>query len=276
MAVTDFAEWFVSPAGAGAALAVAFLLGSIAGSFLNVVAHRVPLGQTVVHGRSHCPACGATIRPWDNVPVLGWLLLRGRCRDCGAAISARYPLVEAACGTLAAAIAAIEIGATPGDVPEAIVVAWAGRTVLALTIVAWALLAERGHIVAVSAVATTAAIACLTAALLPPLQPLPAWCGTAGALAADGWPGCLLASAAGVLAGRLAGSLGGRPAGAACATIGAALGWQAAVVGAVAAGGCRMAGRSPAEACLAVTVVILTWHPLARAWAAACGRFTGG
>ena len=275
MDAADFAPWLVSPAGVGAALAMAFLLGSIAGSFLNVVAHRVPLGQTVVHGRSHCPACGATIRPWHNVPVLGWLALRGRCRDCGAAISARYPLVEAACGGLAALLAAAELRAAAGDVPEAILTAWVGRTALALTIVAWALLAERGHDVSTATVATVAAIAALAAAMLPPLRPLPAWCGAA-ALATDGWPGCLLASVTGVLAGRLAGIPGGRSSGVACATVGAALGWQAAVVGAVAAGACRLAGQPPPTACLAVTVAVLACHPLARAWAAACGRFAGG
>lgn len=276
MDVADIASWFVSPAGAGAVLALAFLLGSMVGSFLNVVAHRVPLGQTVVHGRSHCPACGATIRPWDNVPVLGWLALGGRCRDCSVAISARYPLVEAACGGLVALLAAVEIAATPGDVPEAIVTAWAGRAAIALTIVAWALLADRGHDVSYFTVATVAAIATLTAALLPPLQPLPAWCGAAGAITPDDWRGCVLASTTGLVAGWLAGGLGGRPARAACAAVGAALGWQAAVVGAVAAGGCRMAGRNPAAACLVVTAVVVAWHPLARVWAAACSRFAGG
>lgn len=68
--------------------------GLLVGSFLNVVVHRVPRGASVVKPRSACPACGAVIRPRDNVPVLSWLLLRARCRDCGAPISARYPLVE--------------------------------------------------------------------------------------------------------------------------------------------------------------------------------------
>jgi leader peptidase (prepilin peptidase)/N-methyltransferase len=70
-------------------------LGLAIGSFLNVVAHRVPEGHSVVSPPSACPKCARPIRPRDNVPVLGWLLLRGRCRDCGEPISARYPLVEA-------------------------------------------------------------------------------------------------------------------------------------------------------------------------------------
>lgn len=74
------------------------ILGLAIGSFLNVVAHRVPAGHSVVSPPSACPRCGAAIRPRDNVPVLGWLLLRGRCRDCGEPISPRYPLVEAFTG----------------------------------------------------------------------------------------------------------------------------------------------------------------------------------
>jgi leader peptidase (prepilin peptidase)/N-methyltransferase len=76
------------------AAASVFLFGLVAGSFLNVVIHRFPRGESVVFPGSHCPACGAPIRVIDNVPVLSWLLLRGRCRDCRARISPRYPLVE--------------------------------------------------------------------------------------------------------------------------------------------------------------------------------------
>lgn len=76
------------------------LLGLVGGSFLNVVAHRVPLGRSVVRPRSACPACGHEVRARDNVPVLSWLLLRGRCRDCGEPIAPRYPLVELGTGVL--------------------------------------------------------------------------------------------------------------------------------------------------------------------------------
>lgn len=69
--------------------------GLIVGSFLNVVIWRVPRGESVVSPGSACPRCGHPIRPSDNVPVLSWLLLRGRCRDCHAPIAVRYPLVEA-------------------------------------------------------------------------------------------------------------------------------------------------------------------------------------
>ena len=72
------------------------VLGLLIGSFLNVVVHRVPRGESVVSPPSACPECGNAIRPRDNVPVAGWLLLKGKCRDCQAPISPRYPLVEAA------------------------------------------------------------------------------------------------------------------------------------------------------------------------------------
>jgi len=85
------------------AAAFLFLFGLLIGSFLTVVAHRVPRGESVVGGRSHCPACGAQIAAYDNVPVLSWLLLRGRARCCGAPISPRYPLTELTAGALYAA-----------------------------------------------------------------------------------------------------------------------------------------------------------------------------
>jgi leader peptidase (prepilin peptidase)/N-methyltransferase len=87
----------------------AVLLGLVIGSFLNVVVWRVPRGESVVNPPSACPSCGSAIRPRDNVPVLGWLVLRGRCRDCRAPISARYPLVEAGTAALFA-VMALEFG----------------------------------------------------------------------------------------------------------------------------------------------------------------------
>ncbi len=70
-------------------------VGAVIGSFLNVVIHRVPLEESIVFPHSRCPACGTAIRPYDNIPVVSWLVLRGRCRGCRAPISARYPAVEA-------------------------------------------------------------------------------------------------------------------------------------------------------------------------------------
>jgi leader peptidase (prepilin peptidase)/N-methyltransferase len=82
--------------------AVAFIPGLAVGSFLNVVAARIPAGQSVVHPPSACPACHAPIARRDNIPIVSYLLLRGRCRSCGASISWRYPAVELATALLVA------------------------------------------------------------------------------------------------------------------------------------------------------------------------------
>jgi leader peptidase (prepilin peptidase)/N-methyltransferase len=79
-------------------IVVAFLGGLIAGSFVTVVAHRVPQGESIVGPRSRCPGCGTQIAAYDNIPVFSWLLLRGRGRCCGESISARYPLAELGLG----------------------------------------------------------------------------------------------------------------------------------------------------------------------------------
>jgi leader peptidase (prepilin peptidase)/N-methyltransferase len=76
------------------AITFAGLMGAVVGSFLNVVAYRLPRRESLISPPSHCPACGAQVKPYDNVPILSWLLLRGRCRSCSSPISPRYPLVE--------------------------------------------------------------------------------------------------------------------------------------------------------------------------------------
>jgi leader peptidase (prepilin peptidase)/N-methyltransferase len=83
---------------------LAFVGGAIIGSFLNVVAYRLPRGESLSRPASRCPSCGTPIKPYDNVPVLSWLLLRGRCRQCHARISPRYPIVEAVTGLLCAGV----------------------------------------------------------------------------------------------------------------------------------------------------------------------------
>src|SRR5579864_6862881 len=84
--------------------AIAALFGAVIGSFLNVVAYRLPRRESLVTPASRCPNCEAPIKPYDNVPVFGWLLLRGRCRACRAPISPRYPAVEALTAALAVAV----------------------------------------------------------------------------------------------------------------------------------------------------------------------------
>src|SRR5205085_5420882 len=89
-----------------AALAiVSAVMGLMVGSFLNVVIYRVPRKESVVRPRSRCPGCGTQLSSADNIPVVSWLILRGRCRTCGTPISVRYPLVELSTAVLFAAMA---------------------------------------------------------------------------------------------------------------------------------------------------------------------------
>jgi leader peptidase (prepilin peptidase) / N-methyltransferase len=90
-----------------AEILVAGLFGAVIGSFLNVIAHRVPRGESLVSPGSRCPGCGAPVKPYDNVPVVSWLVLRGRCRNCGTRISPRYPLVELVTALVFAAVVAV-------------------------------------------------------------------------------------------------------------------------------------------------------------------------
>ena len=103
------------------------VLGLCIGSFLNVVIHRVPLGLSVVSPPSSCPGCEAPIRARHNVPVVGWLVLRGRCADCGAAISARYPIVELLTGAVFVLVTwrALDLG-QPETVPALLTFAAVG------------------------------------------------------------------------------------------------------------------------------------------------------
>ena len=92
-----------------------FAFGLLWGSFLNVVIYRVPLGMSVVKPASHCPGCGEPVRPYDNVPVLSYVVLRGRARCCGARMSQRYPIVELIGGLLSLAILEVVILRLPGS-----------------------------------------------------------------------------------------------------------------------------------------------------------------
>lgn len=276
MADAAFAAWLSSPGGSAAALALAFVLGSMVGSFLNVVVHRVPRGETVVCDRSRCPACGSTIRAWDNLPIVGWLALRGRCRDCGAWISVHYPLVEAACGCLAAAVAAGELPSGADASPLGAMAAWAGRTAVVMTLVSWTLLAARGHTVSRWTAGTVVAATGIVAACVEGLQPLPigypgtAWHGWAP------WVPSALAAVAGTAAGRAVGSGLDGSARAACTVVGAALGWQAAMLVATLTWSTRPAGRRAVFGCAVSAVATVAGRPLAAAWEAVWRTFTGG
>jgi len=103
------------------------VLGLAIGSFLNVVVHRLPAGMSLARPPSHCPGCGVELRALDNVPIASWLVLRGRCRHCGMAISVRYPVVELAGGIGFAGIAAAVAAAAVAGGPDA-----GGATLLVL------------------------------------------------------------------------------------------------------------------------------------------------
>lgn len=115
----DFPDWFLT--------GLAVSLGLVFGSFLNVVIHRLPRGESVVRPASRCPGCGKPIRGYDNIPVLSWLVLRGRARCCGARISPRYPLIEAIGGLAGWAVLRRVLSEVPLDAP------WHGALVLFFT-----------------------------------------------------------------------------------------------------------------------------------------------
>ncbi len=232
-----------------ATLAFAFTWGAMVGSFLNVVAHRVPRGESFVRGGSRCPRCGSAVRPRDNVPVLGWLILRGRCRDCAEPIAARYPLVEAACGALVAAIAATDL--VHGGVDRMLLhgewLPWARfglHATVAMAAVAWWLLADAGTSVPAWLAPLASAIG-LVAVAVPALQPVGVLPG--GGIWPEGHPRLAAAAAwlAGCIAGIVARVLGSRPAGP-LALVGAVFGWQAVAVVAVVMAVGRGVGRSAA------------------------------
>ncbi|MDA7977553.1 MAG: prepilin peptidase [Pirellulales bacterium] len=95
-----------------------FVIGSCIGSFLNVVIYRLPVGKSLVRPGSHCPRCNKPIRARHNIPILGWLMLRGKCKDCETPISVRYPLVELAVGTIFFVLAGLIFGGGSGHMPE--------------------------------------------------------------------------------------------------------------------------------------------------------------
>jgi len=235
------------------------VLGGLFGSFLNVVAYRVPRGRSVMGRRSHCPACGAMIRGRDNVPVFGWLMLGGRCYRCRGWISARYPVVEAimAGGVMLLAVRELATnganmpGGSPGwpDGPDLVFVhaswrvmaAFIWHVALLATLVVWALFAIDGH--QPSGRGIGGVVACLAAVglVLPGEIPIDV-AGNAGW--SDGLAAVRAVSEAAVVAavgGLLGGLAGAIPAYAVAprdggwmwwgggVAVGVTLGWQAAV-----------------------------------------------
>jgi len=83
---------------------MAFILGAVIGSFLNVCIYRIPMEESVIYPSSHCPECGEKIKWYDNIPIISYLILRGKCRNCGKKISVQYPLIELLTGILTAGV----------------------------------------------------------------------------------------------------------------------------------------------------------------------------
>lgn len=297
------------------AIACFVALGGIVGSFLNVVAHRVPRGESFVFEASHCPACHAKIRPWDNVPVLGWLVLGGRCRDCKAPIAARYPLVEAVCAALVGLTAAVELLTGGRNLPESSPVVSAGarwgidvlllhpdwrlfgicllHCGLLVTLLAWALLDRDGQRVPGPWVRTAVALVIGAVMLWPTLLPIGLLPSVRPLAGPGGWPEAAAMAVAGPAAGWLLGrGIANSVARDGLCLIGAAMGWRAAVLTAIAlpivAGACGLLGaawraasgnassatgssrRCQGDALVVATAVqILAWRWIERAMAAA-------
>lgn len=172
--------------------AVIGVVGAAIGSFLNVVIHRVPLGHSVVHPPSACPTCAAPVRPYDNIPIISWFVLRGRCRDCGAPFSGRYALVELITALAFAGLTALQL--------PVVLAAPSAATAIAATLVLVALL----YVAAISI--ALAAIDLDThrlpdAIVLPSYVVLAALLGTAALLTGDVEAAARAAAGAGILFG---------------------------------------------------------------------------
>jgi leader peptidase (prepilin peptidase)/N-methyltransferase len=166
------------------------VLGLVVGSFLNVVVYRVPAGRSVVTPASACPQCGHGIRRRDNVPVLSWVALRGRCRDCDAPIPVRYPAVELATALLFAAVAGLTVPGLAGGGREvtAGVLLIVGLLVLMAVSVALALIDLDTHTLPNAIVYSTAVVVLvlLTAASFVAGDPAPLLRGLLGAVVLGG------------------------------------------------------------------------------------------
>ena len=171
-------------------IALALVLGGAVGSFLNVVIYRLPRGLPLTRPPSACPACGARIRPYDNIPVLGWILLRGCCRDCRAPIAMRYPLVEATVALTLLALGIAELFTGGANLPvrkiDAVTgfsaVGWPHSDILAImgyhfamlcVLLCVALIESDGHELPARFASRCLLAALALGALLPGLRPAP-------------------------------------------------------------------------------------------------------
>jgi len=237
-----------------AVLVWCFALGACVGSFLNVVAWRLPLGMSLSYPASHCPQCKTPIRYRDNVPVIGWLALRGRCRACGTQISARYPLVEFMTGAAFAGIAWCELligwsvpvseGELSGSFVELdfLVVNWLYHAALAAILIVLALFEFDAARVPRRFALTALAMGLLLPVALGKLPTIP-W-GGEGPMTSEAWTIALADHAPGAACGALLAGLfvcclqglrglfrlGTEPAAVALIATGTFLGWRAVII----------------------------------------------
>ncbi len=223
-----------------------FALGGAVGSFLNVVVYRLPAGMSLIHPRSHCPACKHPIRWHDNVPVVSWLVLKGRCRDCRVRIAVRYPLVEAATAALFLLVGLIEglsLGANLPARPHAVaggvvfrclatgeaVGITAYHLILLCTLLAAGLIEADGHRLPWRLVIPAAAVGGFAPLVWPYLHPVPAVLLQDETLAGlvDGGAGLALGAAIGLAGRRLIGPRDSLSLVIGPALAGLYLGWQA-------------------------------------------------
>jgi leader peptidase (prepilin peptidase)/N-methyltransferase len=207
------------------------VLGGIFGSFLNVVVYRLPAGMSLVTPGSHCPACKHPIRWFDNVPVLGWIVLRGHCRDCREPISIRYPLVEALSAGLFLLLGICEPLSGGANLPHGAAISmaqlwaiYACHLLLLCTLLAVALVQYDGNRPPLGLFLPALVVGWLAPVYWPMLHPAAGW------PAIDGpWTGAAAAIlSVWLTSGRRSNGL---PAGIIC--VGLMLGWQAACVLAV-------------------------------------------
>jgi leader peptidase (prepilin peptidase) / N-methyltransferase len=251
-------------------------VGASIGSFLNVVVYRLPRGATLL-GTSHCPKCGHAIRPYDNVPVFGWLALRGRCRDCALPISPRYPLVEAIAGATFFGLALVEVFSHGANLPGGFSAATDRSQLLALTayhgvllcsLLSWALIVLDRQALPKRFVTLVVGWGLAVPAAWPAVHPV-SWAPMASRwLAETTWRARFDTSLVGLLAGGAMGwllvkvrsprnrDLAGRPEQrdgtlAAVATAGLYLGWQAAISVLLLAAAARLLTR----------LVVCGWEP---------------